>query len=59
MKNLKVIINKNSNIVFGENEYDNYAFDFDGKAIIIEKEGRLVAIYNISNIIGAYECEKE
>lgn len=56
MKNLKVIINKNSNIVFDENEYDNYAFD--GKAIIIEKEGRLVAIYNISNIIGAYECKE-
>lgn len=57
MKNLKVIINKNSNIVFDENEYDNYAFD--GKAIIIEKENRLVAIYSINHIIGAYECEKE
>ena len=57
MKNLKVIINKNSNIVFDENEYDNYAFD--GKAIIIEKDNNLVAVYSVDNIIGACEYEVE
>ena len=57
MKNLKVIINKNSNIVFDENDYDNWAYD--GKSIIIEKNGRLVAIYSPDNIIGVHEYEVE
>ena len=57
MKNLKVIINKNSNIVFDENDYDNWAYD--GKSIIIEKNGSLVAIYSNGNIIGACEYEVE
>lgn len=49
---LKVIINSNSHIIYKEGEdYDNWAYD--GKSIIIEKEGRLVAVYSINNIISA------
>lgn len=56
MKELKIIINKNSNIVFNSDEYDNWAYD--GKAIIIEKDSKIVAIYSVDNIIGVYEYEK-
>lgn len=58
MKELTIVINKNSRIIYKENEdYDNWSYD--GKSIIIEKENRLVAIYSINHIIGACECEKE
>lgn len=57
MKNLKVIINKNSNIVYNQDEYDNWAYD--GKAIIIEKNSKIVAIYSVDNIICAVGVEEE
>ena len=52
MEKLTIIINKNSHIIYKENEdYDNWSYD--GKSIIIEKEGRLVAVYSVDNIISA------
>ena len=55
---LKITINKNSHIIYKENkDYDNWAYD--GKSIIIEKYGRLVAVYNLDSIIGACEYEVE
>mgnify|MGYP004497433749 CR=1 FL=1 len=57
MKKLKVIINKNSNIVYNQDEYDNWAYD--GKAIIIEKDSKIVAIYSIDNIICAIGVEED
>lgn len=55
---LKVIINSNSHIIYKEGEdYDNWSYD--GKSIIIEKYGRLVAVYNLNSIIGACEYEEK
>lgn len=52
MEKLTIIINKNSHIVYEQSkEYDNWSYD--SKSIIIEKEGRLVAVYSINNIISA------
>lgn len=55
-----VMINENSCIIYKEGEdYDNFAYD--GKAIMFEKDGNLVDIYSIGNIIGSriYNDEKE
>lgn len=52
MEKLTIIINKNSHIVYEQSkDYDNWSYD--SKFIIIEKEGRLVAVYSINNIISA------
>lgn len=52
MKYLTIIINKNSYIVYKQGkDYDNWSYD--GKSIIIEKEGRLVSVYSVDNIISA------
>ncbi len=52
MEKLTIIINKNSHIVYEQSkDYDNWSYD--SKSIIIEKEGRLVAVYSINNIISA------
>lgn len=52
MKELTIIINKNSYITYQYGkDYDNWAYD--GKSIIIEKEGRLVSVYSVDNIISA------
>jgi hypothetical protein len=52
MEKLTIIINKNSHIIYKENvDYDNWSYD--GKSIIIEKEGSLVAVYSVDNIISA------
>lgn len=55
-----VMINKNSYIIYKKGEdYDNFAYD--GKAIIFEKNGKLVDVYSIDKIIGSrvYNEEKE
>ena len=52
MEKLTIIINNNSHIVYEQSkDYDNWSYD--SKSIIIEKEGRLVAVYSINNIISA------
>lgn len=52
MEKLTIIINKNSHIVYEQSkDYDNWSYD--SKSIIIEKEGHLVAVYSINNIISA------
>lgn len=52
MEKLTIIINKNSHIVYEQSkDYDNWSYD--SKSIIIEKEGRIVAVYSINNIISA------
>ncbi|MGN1411958.1 MAG: hypothetical protein ACI4WH_05545 [Oscillospiraceae bacterium] len=59
MEKLTIIINKNSHIVYEQSkDYDNWSYD--GKSVIIEKGGRLIAVYSISNIISASTAiEKE
>lgn len=55
-----VMINENSCIIYKKGEdYDNFAYD--GKAIMFEKDGNLVDVYGIGNIIGSriYNDEKE
>ena len=55
-----VMINENSCIIYKEGEdYDNFAYD--GKTLMFEKDGNLVDIYSINNIIGSriYNDEKE
>ena len=58
MKELVIIINKNSHVVYEQSkDYDNWSYD--GKSIIIEKDDNLVAVYNLDSIIGACEYEEK
>lgn len=58
MRNLKVFINKNSHVTFNYEESDGYNWAYDGKAVIVEKDGKLVAVYSIEHIIGAISDDR-
>lgn len=57
MKGLRVLVNVNSNILFTEDEYDNWSYD--GTCLMIEKDGGLVALYTVNNIIGALKWDDD
>ena len=54
MMKLHVIVNDVLNNTWTQKkDYDKWYYD--GKSIIIEKDGYIIAVYSIQNIIGAFE----
>ena len=54
MMKLHVIVNDVLNNTWTQKkDYDKWYYD--GKSIIIEKDGYIIVVYSIANIIGAFE----